>query len=143
MPKEENKEVVRRVFEEVWTKKTLKLIDDLYDPNFVNHNPDPNQTPDREGLKQGIKNVLDAFPDIKVTIEDLIAENDKVVARVTITGTHKGKFISTLPTNRQITFPVITINRFASHKIIEKWSLSDSLAMLLQLGVIPPLQQSS
>jgi hypothetical protein len=90
MSVEENKEVVRREIEEVWINKNLMLVDDLYDSNFVNHSPFPDTTRDREGIKQGIKNVLNAFPDIELTIEDLIAENDKVVERVTAIGTHKG-----------------------------------------------------
>jgi predicted ester cyclase len=79
----------------------------------------------------------DAFPDIRLTIEDLIAENDKVVERVTATGTNKGEFMGTTPTGKQITVPVITINRFVGNKIVERWSLYDQLAMMQQLGMIP------
>lgn len=135
MSVEENKDVVRREIKEVWAKKNLMVIDDLYDSNFINHSPFPDTTPDREGIKQGIKNVLNAFPDVELTIEDLIAENDKVVERVTATGTHKGDYMGIIPTNKQITIPVITINRFADNKIVERWSLVDSLAMLQQFGV--------
>ena len=135
MSVEENKEVVRREIEGVWVKRNLMAIDDLYDSNFVNHSPFPDTTSDREGIKHGIQNVLNAFPDIELTIEDLIAENDKVVERVTATGTHKGEFMGIIPTNKRVTFPVITINRFADGKIIERWSLADSLDMLQQLGI--------
>jgi predicted ester cyclase len=120
MSAEENKEVVRREIEEVWHKKNLMVIDDIYDSHFVNHSPFPDTTFDREGIRHGIENVLNAFPDIELTIEDLIAENDKVVERVTATGTHKGKFMGIIPTNKQVTFPVITINRFTDGKIIER-----------------------
>jgi predicted ester cyclase len=132
---EENKEVVRREIEEVWAKRNLMVIDDLYDSNFVNHSPFPYTPPNREGIKQGIKNLLNAFPDIELTIDDLIAENDKVVERVTAIGTHKGEYMGIIPTNKRINLPVITINRFADDKIVERWSLIDSLAMLQQLGI--------
>ena len=132
---EENKEVIRWEIEEVWHQGNFAALDDIYASNFVNHSPFPGTSPDREGIRQGIKTVLDALPDIKLTIEDLIAENDRVVERVTATGTHKGEFMGIAPTNRQVTFPIITINRFVDNKIIERWSLSDSLAWLQQLGI--------
>ena len=135
MSVEENKALVRREIEEGWHKGNLMIVDEIYAADFVNHSPFPNTTPDREGIKQGIKNVLNAFPDVELTIEDLIAENDKVVERVTATGTHKGEYMGIIPTNKPITFPVIIINRFADNKIVERWSLADSLAMIQQFGI--------
>jgi steroid delta-isomerase-like uncharacterized protein len=134
---EENKALVRREIEEAWHKGNLMAVEEIYDTNFVDHSPFPGTTPDREGIKQFIKIMRDAFPDIRLTIEDLIAENDKVVERVTATGTNKGEFMGITPTGKQITVPVITINRFAGGKIVERWSLSDQLAMMQQLGIIP------
>jgi len=137
MSTEENKALVHREIEEAWHKGNLMVVDEIYAANFIDHSPFPGTTPDREGIKQFIKIIRDAFPDIKLTIEDLIAESDKVVERVTATGTNKGEFMDITPTSKQITVPIITINRFAGDKIVERWSISDQLAMMQQLGVIP------
>ncbi len=137
MSVEENKALVRREIDEGWHKGNLRVVDDIYAADFVDHSPFPGTTPDREGIKQFINIIRDAFPDIKLTSEDLIAESDKVVERVTATGMHKGEFMGIKPTNKQIVVPVITINRFAGDKIVERWSISDQLAMMQQLGVIP------
>ena len=134
---EDNKAVVRREIEECWHKGNLVVVEEIYDTNFVDHSPFPGTAPNREGIKQFVKIMRAAFPDIRLNIEDLIAENDKVVERVTATGTNKGEFMGTTPTGKQITVPVITINRFAGNKIVERWSLSDQLAMMQQLGMIP------
>jgi predicted ester cyclase len=134
---EENKALVRWEIEEAWHKGNLMVVDEIYAANFIDHSPFAGMTPDREGIKQFIKIIRDAFPDIKLTIEDLIAESDKVVERVTATGANKGEFMGIIPTGKQITVPIITINRFAGDKIVERWSISDQLAMMQQLGVIP------
>jgi predicted ester cyclase len=133
-----NKASMRREIEEGWHKGNLTVIDEIYAADFVDHSPFPGTTPDREGIKQFINIIRIAFPDIKLTIEDLIAESDKVVERVTATGTNKGKFMGVNPTNKQIIVPLITINRFAGDKIVERWSISDQLAMMRQLGAILP-----
>ena len=137
MSVEENKALVRREIEEGWHQGNLVVVKEIYATNFIDHSPFPGTTPDREGIKQFIKIIRDAFPDIKLTIEDLIAESDKVVERLTVTGTNKGEFMGITPTGKQITVPVITINRLAGDKIVERWSISDQLAMMQQLGVIP------
>ena len=78
-----------------------------------------------------------AFPDLQVTVDDLIAEGDKVVARITAKGTHKGEFMGTPATNKQISMQEIHICRIAGGKIVEHWGLEDSLGMMQQLGMIP------
>jgi steroid delta-isomerase-like uncharacterized protein len=134
---EENKALVRREIEECWHRGNLMVVDEIYAANFVDHSPFPGTTADREGIRQFIRIIREAFPDIKLTIEDLISESDKVVERVTATGTNKGEFMGIIPTGKQIAVPVITINRFAGGKIVERWSISDQLAMMQQLGAIP------
>ena len=115
MSVEEKKALVHREIDEGWHKGNLVVVNEIYAANFIDHSPFPGTTPDREGIRQFIKIMRDAFPDIKLTIEDLIAESDKVVERVTATGTNKGEFMGITPTDRQITVPVITINRFAGN----------------------------
>lgn len=134
---EENKAALYMEIEEAWHKGNLGIIDDIYAPDFFNHSPFSGTTPDREGLKQGIKSVSEAFPDIRLIIEDLIAGDDKVVERVTAIGTHKKQFMGIEATNKQVALPIITINRFADGKIVKRWSISDSLSLLQQLDVIP------
>ena len=136
MSVEENKALVRWEVEEVWHKGNFMIVDEIYAVNFIDHSPLPGTMPDREGIKQFIRIIRDAFPDIKLTIEDLIAEGDKVVERVTATGTHTGEFMGITPTSKQITIPIVTINRFIGNKIVERWSISDQLGMMHQLGVI-------
>ena len=86
---------------------------------------------------------LGTFPDARVTVEDQVAEGDKVVSRWTATGTHTGDLMGTAPTGRSIEIPGITISRFSGGKIAEDWYQSDDLGMMQQLGVIPSEETSS
>jgi steroid delta-isomerase-like uncharacterized protein len=86
---------------------------------------------------------LNAFPDVKATVEDLMADGDKVVARVSYRGTHQGAFRGIPPTGKQIAVTGINIFRIANGKLVEHWGLTDRLAVLQQLGVVPPLAQVS
>ena len=90
---EENKAIVRRIFEEVWNQGKLDVIDDIYAADFVDHMPGSPDIHGPEGFKQFVNMYRTAFPDIKFTIEDQIAEGDKVVNRFTFTGTHKGELM--------------------------------------------------
>jgi len=99
---EENKASERRFHEEVWNKHNLGTVDELVAPDVVEHNPLlPGQGPIREGFKQSVETALSAFPDAQVTLDDLIAEGDKVVARWTAHGTHRGDFMGVPATNKQ------------------------------------------
>lgn len=138
MPLEENKVSVRREVEEGWHRRNLAVVDEVYAADFINHNPAPGTTPDQEGMKQFMGMVWDALPDVNISIEDLIAEDDKVVERITLTGTHKGEIMGIPPTGKQVTIPAITINRFTEGKIVERWSISDQLDTMQQMGVISP-----
>jgi predicted ester cyclase len=103
----------------------------------VTHNPLPGQPPGREGQKQTITAVRAALPDIRSTIDDLIAEGDKVVWRWTARATHQGPLMGIPPTGKQITFGGIVIDRIASGQIVERWDQTDTLGLLQQLGAIP------
>jgi len=78
-----------------------------------------------------------AFPDLHYTIEDMIAEGDKVVVRLTFSGTHRGEFMGVAPTNKRVTTTAIFIQRIVSGKLVEEWSNADLLGFFQQLGVIP------
>ncbi len=138
MSVEENKAIVRRATEEIFNRRNLAVIDELYATNFVSHGGTPEVTPDREGYKQFVTMSRTALPDFHTTIEDMIAEGDKVVQRFTAHGTHKGDFMGIPPTGKQVTVTGIAIDRIAGGKIVENWANMDMLGVMVQLGVVPP-----
>ena len=112
MPTEDNKALVRRFIEEVYTKKHLVAIDELIAPNHIDHSAAAAGSPaGPEGTRQLIGMMLTAFPDLHVTVEDMIAEGDKVVFRMTMRGTQQGAFGSIPPTGKQVTVSTIDIVR--------------------------------
>jgi len=138
---EENKALVRRAFEEVWNQGKLDVIDEIFAADFVYHIAGSPDIHGPDGEKQFVTMHRTAFPDIKFTVEDWIAEGDKVVTRWTFTGTHKGELMGISPTGVQVTMTGISIGRIAGGKIVEVWGNADSLGMLQQLGAVPPLGQ--
>jgi len=139
MSVEENKAILRRMYEEIHNKGNLAAADEFVASEFVDHNPPgPGVPPGPEGVKQGLGMFRAAFSDFHATIEDMIAEGDKVVARLTITGTHKGEFMGIAPTGKQVTVGVIDIVRIAGGKMVERWGQEDMLGMMQQLGIVPP-----
>ncbi|MFH1623667.1 MAG: ester cyclase [Pseudomonadota bacterium] len=134
---EQNKSIVRRFWEEVFNGRKLTLIDELFTTDWVYHGVAGRKLYGPEGLKQFLTEYHNAFPDMQVKVENLIAEGDKVVSHVTSRGTHKGELMGIAPTGKQVTVPVICINRFAGDKIAEDWEIIDLFGMLQQLDVIP------
>jgi steroid delta-isomerase-like uncharacterized protein len=137
MSTEENEAIVRRIIGEFLNEGNLALADELSTKDFVNHSPGSGITPDREGLKRYLSNLRTAFPDMVTTIDDMIAEGDKVVVRVTSSGTHMGDLAGIPPTGRQVRVPAISIIRFADGKAVERWNITDELSLLQQLGILP------
>lgn len=133
----DNKENCRRIFEEVWNEHNLNLIDELVDAEYV-HNDASLPEPRRglEAYKQFVTLYHRAFPDIHFTIEHMIAEDDMVVIRWTLTGTHKGDLPTLAATGRPISLSGISIARFRDGKGIESWNNWDGLGMMQQLGAI-------
>ena len=136
---EENKAIARRWMEEVWGKGSLAAVDELCAPDFVWHWAPPGVASDREGYKQNVTMSFAPFADIRSTIEDMVAEGDKVVVRWTWRGTHKGEFMGIAPTGKQVTLTGISIIRIAGGKIVEEWGEMDMLGWMQQLGVVPPM----
>jgi steroid delta-isomerase-like uncharacterized protein len=139
MSTEENKALVHRFYDEVHNKQNRAAIDDFIDPHMVDHAAPPGTPGGIEGQKQLIGMYLTAFPDHQVTVEDMIAEGDKVVARVTVRGTHQGAFLGIPPTGKHWTFTAIDIIRIAGGKIVEHWNNYDALGLMQQLGVVPSM----
>ena len=137
MSTEENKVLIRRFYEEVFNTKNLNALDEFCSSDFVDYNPAQGQAPGREGVKQIFAAYTAAFPDLTATVEDQIAEGDKVVVRMSVRGTHRGELMGIAPTEKQITVSGIDIFRIVSGKVVERWGNTDELGMMQQLGVIP------
>ena len=134
---EQNKEVVRHFFEGVLNRGTLDLVDDLVTPDYavtVVGFPGPM---DREGHKGMVAGLRAAFPDWEETVEELVAEGDRVVARVVGRGTQRGEFMGVPATGRKVEVVSVNIDRIVDGRIAERWLLPDTLGLLQQLGAIP------
>jgi steroid delta-isomerase-like uncharacterized protein len=140
MTLESNKTLVRRVLDDAWHAKNIALVDELFAPNFVNHDPDAPEAANREGYKQWATGLLSAFPDLRVTIESLIAEGDQVAKRWTARGTNTGVIPGLGATGRQVTFTGVTIYRIIDGKIAECWWNRDTSGLMQQLGAVPATQ---
>lgn len=133
---EQNKEKMRRGIEQVWNRGNYDVADEVIATDFVAHTPaSSDDLNGPEGVKQYFTSLHQAFPDIQFSVEDQVAEGDRVVARWIARGTHKGDFNGIPPTGKSITVSGITINRFADGAVVEGWMSLDELGLLQQLGV--------
>jgi steroid delta-isomerase-like uncharacterized protein len=132
---EENEAVVRRYFQEILDGGNLDLVDEIFDPQYVLHDPgSPQEVRGLEGTKRYVGMFRSAFPDIAHTIEDQIAEGDRVVARLRAHATHEGELMGIPPTGKEVTIEGISIWRIADGKIKECWFNHDALGLMQQLG---------
>jgi predicted ester cyclase len=136
MSTEENKTLARRFYEDVFNQRNLALVDELCTATHVFHNP-PTTLRGRGEFKQLLSLYITAFPDARFTVEDQIAEGDRVASRYTFRGTHQGELMGIAPTGKQVTVTGMIINRFVDGKSDEGWLNFDALGMLQQLGVAP------
>lgn len=137
MSTEDNKIIARR-FIQVWGQESLDTLDELSTPNFSVYYPvlnEPIYGP--EAFKKYLMRAHSAVPDAAIESLDEIAEDDKVVVRWTVRGTHKGVFLGIPPTGKHLTWTGITIYRIADGKVVEERGEEDTLGLLQQLGVIP------
>ena len=132
MSLEENKAIVRKVFEE-FNKRNLASIDEFIAPDYVDHT---NQLRGPEDVKRFLTMLLKGFPDFQFTFEDIIAEGDKVWVRFKQTGTHAGEFRGLAPTGKKSTFTAVHNIRIVNGKFVEDFIVADELDFLKQLGVI-------
>jgi steroid delta-isomerase-like uncharacterized protein len=133
------KAFIRRFVEE-WNKgkaAAMKIIDEGCAPNLVYHSGSGEDVHGLKAYKQFFGEFFDAFPDQHITLDDIVAEGDKVVTRYLLAGTHKGKYMGIPATSKKVTISVIEIDRVARGKIIEEWVKYDTLGFMQQLGVIP------
>ena len=143
MSTEDNKAIIRRWVEEGWNKGNLAVVDEVYAANVVQHDPgSPAPVTSSAALKQYAAVYRGAFPDLHFTIDDLIAEGDKVLWRFTSRGTQTGPLMNIPATGRPGQITGMVLFRFADGKIAEVWVNIDNLGLLQQLGVIPAPGQS-
>jgi steroid delta-isomerase-like uncharacterized protein len=137
MMSEENKDFVRRGWEEVANQKNMDALEEFYAADAVWHEPGQ-VLQGLEEIRQYVALNFAAFPDVNFTIEDVIAEGDKVVTRWTVRGTHQGETEEYgPPTGRQIELEGLTISRIEGGKIVEEWERFDNLSFMQQLGLAP------
>lgn len=136
MGTEENKANGRRFIEEVINRGNVAVMDELADPSFVDHSIPRGVPPTMEGLKGFLTQFRAAFPDLRYTIDDQIAEGDRIVQRLTGTGTMKGDFMGMPAANKSAKWSEIHITRWANGKAVEHWGVVDQMDMLAQLGFV-------
>jgi predicted ester cyclase len=135
-----NKATVKRFHEATNTgdvELISETIDEIVEPDALIHTPLPIQATGAQALKHVWPMLLRGLPDVHITIEDLIAEGDKVVSRNSVTGTHQGEYMGLPPTGRSVAYNEIFILRFVNGRIAETWGVVDVFSQLKQLGVIP------
>ena len=130
-----NTDTFRRAIEDGWNRGNLAAIDELFAPDFVEHQV--GIRPGREGVRDSIRELRTAFPDLRLVIEDVVAEGDLVWARIRATGTHRGPFPGTAGTGRPIRVDVIDVVRLARGRIVEHWGVADRLSLAQQVGAVP------
>jgi steroid delta-isomerase-like uncharacterized protein len=144
MSSEQNRELAARMIEEIFNRGNVDKADEFLSPDFAEREVlPPGLPPGREGVKQMALVMRSAFPDFKGTIEDTVAEGDKVVVRWTCTGTHSAaEFMGIPPTGKKVSVEVIDIIRIADGKFVEHWGLMDNAALMQQLGATPEPAQA-
>ncbi len=138
MNAEEIRALVRESVDEIWNKGNLAAIDKVYAADYVDHDPSsPEPTRGREGVRKFITMYHSAFPDLRISMEDMVCDGDKVVSRWVARGTHKGDLMGIAPTGKFVTTKGISVARISGGLIAEEWENYDALGMLQQLGVVP------
>ena len=141
---EENKALARRWFGDLFNTGNLEVTDEIIAPDHVNHDPTlPDIPTGPEGQKQIVNLYRGAFTNAHISVEDQLAEGDRVVTRWTGSGTHQGELMGVAPTGNQVRITGITINRVSGGKIVESWSNYDALGMMQQIGAIPEPGQAA
>ena len=139
---EENKALIRRFVSEVINKGNIDALEEFVHPDFLELEPLPGQEQGRDGLKQKISMMLDAFPGQQWVIQEQIAEGDKVVSKITWVGTHKQEFLGVPATGKDVMVSGIEIDRVINGQLVESQMLMDTMSLMLQLGAAIGLEDS-
>jgi steroid delta-isomerase-like uncharacterized protein len=136
VPKREELSRLNREWTQLFSTGDVDRVDQLLAPDFVDHNPAPGSTPDRQGVKDWLRSTKQAFSNLKATSEDEIIEGDKIVVRSRLTGKHTGPYQGMPPSNKEFSIETIDIVRVRDGKGVEHWGVFDALGMLQQLGFV-------
>jgi predicted ester cyclase len=136
MSEERNKKVFGKVIEDAYNKGNVDVLSEAFAPSFIEHQAGI-VPPTAEGVRRSIAFLRSAFPDMKLTIEEIIASGDKTWARITGRGTHQGPFMGFPPTGKSIVVTVMDECRFENGQIVEHWGVADQLAVMAQIGALP------
>jgi steroid delta-isomerase-like uncharacterized protein len=143
MSTEDNKALARRVIEEIINEGKLSLADELIASEYVYSSPGSPEMRGPEGMKQLVQGYRVAFPDVRLSVNEQIAEGDKVLTRWTATGTHEGDFMGIAPTGKRISVDGMILSRCVGGKIAGEFEVMDALGMLQQLGAIPAAEEAA
>jgi predicted ester cyclase len=138
-----NKLIGRRVLVELWGEGKLEVADELYAPDYVDHvgrGPEASRVAGPTGIKQAVTLFRTAFRDLRYTVEAQIAEGELVLSRFSASGTQTGPFMGAPPSGKSVTYTGMDLNRIVRGKIVESWVNYDALALLQQLGLVPPVK---
>jgi steroid delta-isomerase-like uncharacterized protein len=134
----DHKALMRRFYDEVFSKGDVDLVDELATDDLVDHEEGPPGTPEgREGVKAFVTVFREAFPDLKTEVHEMVEEGDLCVARVTFSGTHKGDFMGVPASGKSFSAETIDIVRFDGDRVAEHWGVTDLMALMQQIGAIP------
>lgn len=140
-PADAAKAVVRRNTEEVQSRGNFELFEELFADDFVDHTPQPNTTPDKDGVRLLYHTLRTAFPDFHAEIHWQAAEGDLVTTYKTYHGTHRGAFLGVAPTGRRIHFETVDAMRVRDGRITEHWGVANLFSLMQQLGAFPATTQ--
>lgn len=138
---EENKSASVKINQEAWSKGNLSIIDEIVSDDYVYHEPYAGEIHGQEGLKHLVNMYRTGYPDLMFTVEDVIAEGNKVVIRWSCAGTHKAELMGIPATGKRTDTKGINIIRFKDGMVVEEWTSWDALGWLQQLGIVPQLGQ--
>jgi predicted ester cyclase len=136
MPTRDNKSIYRAFIEQVANRGNFAAADELLSDDVVEYELLPaGLPPNGDGIRRLFRMLRGAFPDFNITIEDLLSDGDKVIARVTLRGTHRGELLGLAPTGRKVEYEAIDISRIAGGRMVEHWGIPDYLTLFRQLGI--------
>ena len=139
-----NKDIVRRLYKEVWNERKLQVIDELISKSHALLDPMiDGSSVGPTAYREQVQRLTGALPDLRFSVDEYICERDKVVAVWTITGTHKGEAFGIAPTHKRVTVPGISVHQLAGGKILDSQAVWDALGLMVQLGVSRPTKPES
>lgn len=146
MSVERNKAIVSRFYEELWNNRNLGVADEIISPDCVTHQLQSGRATsgiprDPEAVKHHIREWLGGFPDLHFTLEQVVAEEDRVVSQSVMRGTHTGDWLGIAPTNKEVSVRLVVTQRIVDGKIAEDWVLVEALGFFQELGLLPSTQE--